>query len=77
MGHLWLGILVILALDAVLLAVVAAIAFTAVRSTQRPADQQARRFAEAVARQDFAAAEAAATQAMTDARLSSGGREQR
>jgi hypothetical protein len=77
MGHLWLGILVILALDALLMAVVAAIAFTAVRSMQRPADQQARRFAEAVARQDFAAAEAAATQAMTDAPLSSGGREQR
>ena len=77
MGHLWLGILVILALDALLVAVVAAIAFTAMRSAQRPADQQARRFAEAVARQDFAAAEAAATQAMTDAPLSLGGREER
>jgi osmotically inducible protein OsmC len=36
------------------------------------ADRQARAFAEAVARQDFAAAEAAATQVMTDAWLSPG-----
>jgi hypothetical protein len=77
MGHLWLGILVILALDTLLLAVVAAMALPAMRSRQGPADQQARRFAEAVARQDFAAAETAATQAMTDAWLRPGRREQR
>ena len=77
MGRLWWGILVILAVDALLIAVVAAIAFLALRSTQGPAEQQARRFAEAVARQDFAAADAAATQAMTDASLSPGGREER
>jgi hypothetical protein len=77
MGHLWLGILVIVTLDALLLAVVAALACTAVRSKQGPADRQASTFAEAVARQDFAAAEAAATQAMTAAALSPGGREQR
>jgi hypothetical protein len=76
MGHLWWGILVILMLDALLVAVVAAIAFLAMRS-QGAAERQARRFAEAVVRQDFAAAEAAATQAMTDAPLSPGGREQR
>jgi hypothetical protein len=76
MGHLWWGILVILMLDALLVAVVAAIAFLAMRA-QGAAEQQARRFAEAVVRQDFAAAEAAATQAMTDAPLSPGGREQR
>jgi hypothetical protein len=76
MGHLWWGILVILMLDALLVAVGAAIAFLAMRA-QGAAEQQARRFAEAVVRQDFAAAEAAATQAMTDAPLSPGGREQR
>jgi uncharacterized membrane protein len=76
MGHLWWGILVILMLDALLVAVVAAIAFLAMRA-QGADEKQARRFAEAVVRQDFAAAEAAATQAMTDAPLSPGGREQR
>jgi hypothetical protein len=66
MGHIWLGILTILAIDAVLVAVVAAITFAFTRPTRGPTRRHVRRFADAVARGDFAAAEAAAKQAITD-----------
>lgn len=62
MGHIWLGIL---AIDALVIAAVLAVALVAMGSMPGSARRQARRFAEAVARQDFGAAEAAAEQAMT------------
>jgi hypothetical protein len=65
MGHIWLGIVIILAIDALVVAAVLAVALVATGSTPGSARQQARRFAEAVARHDFGGAEAAAEQAMT------------
>jgi hypothetical protein len=65
MGHIWLGILMILAIDAFVIAVVLAMALMATGLPRGPARRQARRFADAVARHDFQGAEAAAERAMT------------
>jgi hypothetical protein len=73
MGHIWLGILTILAIDALLIAMVAAITFVFMRPMRGPT-RHARRFADAVARGDFAAAEAAAAQAITDREQANHGR---
>jgi hypothetical protein len=66
MGHIGLGILAILGIDAVLIVGVAVITLVFLRPMAGSARRQARRFAEAAARHDFSGAEAAAEQALTD-----------
>ena len=58
MAEMWLGTLLILGIDLVLVGLVCAIVFVAITGLGRWQDRrQARRFAEAAARGDFAAAE--------------------
>jgi type II secretory pathway pseudopilin PulG len=58
MAEIWLGMLLILGIDLVLIGLVAAIVFVATTGSGRWQDRrQARRFAEAVARGDFEEAE--------------------
>jgi hypothetical protein len=58
MAEMWLGILLILGIDLVLIGLVCAIVFVATTGLGRWQDQrQARRFAEAAARGDFEKAE--------------------
>jgi hypothetical protein len=68
MAEMWLGILLILAIDFVLVGLVGAIVFVACTGSEWwQGRRQVRRFAEAVARSEFEKAEAAARRAFQSA----------